>query len=184
MNLTRKVLAVLIAAVVLVALLAFLAGRFTARSKVASAPVPPKVEKVEKTVAKKKPAVKATKKATKPVHSDDRLTVVVRSKDPVDVQLSVTQKDVAKPAAPGWSGHVNKRVEVPSAVPCNYVPPRPRLVQYQPVLPAERFVPIGYGSMGQVIYGVQRGFNVGGFGPGQQFIPTGPVIPPAGYGFY
>jgi hypothetical protein len=58
--------------------------------------------------------------------------------------------------------------------------PQPRLVQIRPVFPAERTVPIGYGPNGP-IYGTQAGFLVGPFGPMQQFIPTGPVIPPRGY---
>ncbi|PIS16281.1 MAG: hypothetical protein COT61_04725, partial [Candidatus Portnoybacteria bacterium CG09_land_8_20_14_0_10_44_13] len=79
----------------------------------------------------------------------------------------------AKTAArPQWGDHRNQRVAQPA--------PQPRLVQIQPVFPAERTVPIGYGPNGP-IYGTQSGFLVGPFGPTQHFIPTGPVIPPAGY---
>ena len=75
-------------------------------------------------------------------------------------------------APPQWGDHRNQRVAQPA--------PQLQLVQIRPVFPAERTVPIGYGPNGP-IYGTQSGFLVGPFGPTQHFIPTGPVIPPAGY---
>ncbi len=86
------------------------------------------------------------------------------------------QTILAAPVAPmsPWTGHTQQRVAPQPA-------PQPQLVQIRPVFPAERAVLIGYGHMGQPIYGTQRGYLVGPFGPTQQFIPTGPVYPPAGY---
>ena len=79
------------------------------------------------------------------------------------------------PVAPKspWTGHTQQRA---AQLPV----PQLQLVQIRPVFPAERTVPIGYGPNGP-IYGTQSGFLVGPFGPTQHFIPTGPVIPPAGY---